>query len=106
VKKNFKYVVMDFNTISTRICTLRIKEKFFNYTIINIHATTKVSTEEEKESYHALLQKTYEDSPSYDVKIVIGDMNAQVGKEEIYCPTIGKQCLHENTNDNDYCLTL
>ena len=49
-------------------------------------------------------QKTHEESPLYDVKIVIGDMNAQVGKEEMYCPTIGKQSLHENTNDNGYRL--
>jgi hypothetical protein len=33
-------------------------------------------------------------SPSYDDKIVIGDMNALAGKEEIYCPTIRKQSLH------------
>ena len=68
--------------------------KFFNYTIINVHAPTEVSTEEEKDSFYDL-QKTYEQSPSYDVKIVIGDMNAQVGKEIIYCPTIGKESLHE-----------
>ena len=43
-------------------------------------------------------------SPSYDVTIVIGDMNAQVGKEEMYHPTIGKQSLHEITNDNGYRL--
>jgi len=104
VKKNFKHLVMDFKAISTRICTLRIKRKFFNYTIINVHAPREVSTEEEKESFYDLLQKTYEDSPSYDVKIVIVDMNAQVGKEEVYCPTIGKHSLHENTNDNGYHL--
>jgi len=104
VEKNFKHLVMDFRAISTRICTLRLKGKFYSYTIINVHAPTEVSTEEEKESFCDLLQKTHEECPSYDVKIVVGDMNAQIGKEEVYCPTIGKHSLHESTNDNDYRL--
>ena len=106
VKKNFKRMVIDFKAISTRICTLRIKGKSFNYTIINVHAPTEVSTLEgkEKESFYDVIQKTYDDSPSYDAKIIIGDMNAQVGKEEIYRPTIGSHSLHENTNDNGYRL--
>jgi hypothetical protein len=104
VKKNFKGLVIDFNAISTRICTLRMKGKFFNYTIINVHAPTEVSTDREKESFYDLLQKTYDESPSYNAKIIIGDMNAQVGKEEIYRPTIGSHTLHENTNDNGYRL--
>ena len=102
VKKIFKHLVMDYKAISTRICTLRIKGKFFNYTIINVHATTEVSTEEEKESFYEHLQKTYDDSLSYDAKIIIGDMNVQVGKEEIYRPTRGSHSLRENTNDNGY----
>ena len=32
---------MDFKAISTRICTLRIKGKFFIYRIINVHAPTE-----------------------------------------------------------------
>jgi hypothetical protein len=103
VKKIFQHLVMDFKAISTRICTLRIKGKFFNYTIINVHALTEVSAEEEKGSVYDL-QNTYEQSPSYNVKSVIGDLNAQAGKEEMYCPTIGKQCLHEKTNGNCYRL--
>jgi len=82
VKKNLKHLVMDFKAISTRICTLRITGKFYNYTIINVHAPTEVSTEEEKESFYDLLQKTYEECPSYDVKIEVGDMNAQEGKDK------------------------
>jgi len=64
VKKNFKHLVMDFEAISTRICNLRIKGKFFNYTIINVYAPTEVSTEEEKENFYDVLQETYDESPS------------------------------------------
>jgi hypothetical protein len=82
----------------------RVRGKFFSYTIINVHTPTEVSAEEEKESFYDGLQKTYEESPSYDVKIVIGYINAQIGKEEVYCPTVGKHSVHENTNDNGYRL--
>ena len=68
---------MDFKAISIRICTLRLKGKFYNCKIINVLAPTEVSTEEENESFYDLLQNTYEDCPSYDVKNVIGDMNAK-----------------------------
>jgi len=43
----------------------------------------EVSAEEEKDSFYDLLHKTHEQSPSYDVKIVLGHMNAQVRKEEM-----------------------
>ena len=48
--------------------------------------------------------RKHDESPSYDAKIIMGDMNAQAGKEEIYHPTIGSHSLHENTNDNGYHL--
>jgi Reverse transcriptase (RNA-dependent DNA polymerase) len=34
------------------------------------------------------------------VKIVIGDLNAQVGREEIFRPTIGRFSLHRESNEN------
>jgi len=95
---------MNFNEVSTRICTLRLKGKFYNYTTIYVHTPTEVSTKEEKKSFYDLLQKTYEECPSNVIKIVIGDMKARIGKEEVYCPTIGKHSLHESINDNGYRL--
>jgi hypothetical protein len=34
------------------------------------------------------------------MKIILGDFNAKVGRENIFKPTIGNESLHESSNDN------
>jgi hypothetical protein len=34
------------------------------------------------------------------MKILLGDFNAKVGKENIFKPTIGNETLHQDSNDN------
>ena len=57
-------------------------------------------TEEEKDKYYTLLEKTYDACPNYDFKIVLGDMNAQIGREGINYPTASKYRLHPHSNEN------
>jgi predicted DNA-binding transcriptional regulator AlpA len=38
--------------------------------------------------------------PKYHTKILIGDFNAKVGREDIRKPTIGNETLHDICNDN------
>jgi hypothetical protein len=38
--------------------------------------------------------------PMYPMKILLGDFNAKVGREDIFKPTIGNESLHEISNDN------
>ena len=47
-----------------------------------------------------MLEKEYKKCPKYDVKIIIGDFNAKVGREEVWKPIIGKHSLHTESNDN------
>ena len=38
--------------------------------------------------------------PKYHMKIVFGDFNAEVGRENIFKPTSRNESLHENNYDN------
>jgi len=51
---------MGFEPIKERICKLRLKGKYHNKTIINIHAQTKKKDEDTKERFFAELQQIQE----------------------------------------------
>jgi len=38
--------------------------------------------------------------PTYHVKILLGDFNAKLGRENIFKPTVGNEYLHQDSNDN------
>jgi hypothetical protein len=46
------------------------------------------------------LEKIYDSCAQHDVKITMGDKNAQVGKADKFLPVIGKKGLHQQTNNN------
>jgi len=35
----------------------------------------------------------------FHTKILLGDFNAKVGRENIFIPTIGNESLHQDSND-------
>ncbi|XP_058449191.1 uncharacterized protein LOC131429161 [Malaya genurostris] len=82
------------------MCRLMIKGRFFNFNIINVHSPHSGSTDDDKDAFYAQLERKYDCCPSHDVKIIIGDLNAQVGQEEEFRPTIGRFSAHQLTNEN------
>ncbi|XP_058817661.1 uncharacterized protein LOC131680971 [Topomyia yanbarensis] len=55
---------------------------------------------DEKEAFYAKLEEVYDGCSQRDVKIVIGDMNVQVGREVMFRPVIGPNSVHTVSNDN------
>jgi hypothetical protein len=51
---------MDFKAKSSKMCRLRIRGKFFNYSIVCVHAPTEDKNEEKKDAFYDDLDKTYE----------------------------------------------
>ena len=100
VDSEFNHLVTNFTAINERLCVLRLKGRFFNYSLINIHAPTNDSEEEAKDEFYEQLERAYSACPKNDVKLVMGDANAKVGRETVYQPTIGRYSLHDSTNEN------
>ncbi|PSN51163.1 hypothetical protein C0J52_06050, partial [Blattella germanica] len=50
--------------------------------------------------FYSMLEDAYNSAPENDVKLIMGDFNAKIGKEQIYMDTIGKHSLHEQTSEN------
>ncbi|XP_055842639.1 craniofacial development protein 2-like [Episyrphus balteatus] len=96
--------VLSFNCVNERLTTIRIKAKFTNISLICAHAPTEEKDDTTKDNFYELLEKTYEQIPSYDIKIVLGDFNAKLGREDIFGSTVGKHSLHYNTSDNGFRL--
>lgn len=56
--------------------------------LINAHAPTEDKDEEEKELFYATLEDTFNLSKG-DIRLVLDDFNAKIGREECYKSTIG-----------------
>ena len=65
--------------------------------IASVHAPTEEKDEEEKEKFYEDLQKIPNKIPKHDIVIIMGDLNAKIGKEEVYQQVAGKYTLHEST---------
>ncbi|XP_060516487.1 craniofacial development protein 2-like [Cylas formicarius] len=92
--------VMNFRAVNNRISTLRIRDRWYNYTLISTHAPTEDKDEEVKDEYYEQLEQTISAVPKQDMLIILGDLNAKVGREEAFRPHIGRHSLHELSNDN------
>jgi hypothetical protein len=59
-------MVKNFTPINERLCVIRIKGRFLNYSLINIHAPTNESEEEANDQFYEQLERAYAACPSHD----------------------------------------
>ena len=53
-----------------------------------------------KDSFYEEIERFFDQLPMYHIKILLGDFNAKVGRENIFQPTIGTESVHPESNDN------
>jgi hypothetical protein len=65
---------------------------------VNVHAPSEDKTDEVKDNFYEELEHLFDRFPKYHMKILLGDFNAKVGREDSFKPTIGNKSLHEMCN--------
>jgi hypothetical protein len=65
-----------------------------------VYAPSEEKSEESTVSSYEELERVFYHFPKYNMKILLGDFNAKVGRENIFKPTIRNESLHQNSNDN------
>jgi len=84
IRNEIKKNILSFEPYNERMCKLRIKGKLNNLSIINVHAPAKEKNDEEKGKFYEDLQIVHNKIPKHDVVIILGDLNAKIGKEDVY----------------------
>jgi hypothetical protein len=67
---------------------------------VNIHAPTENKIDDVKGSFYEEFESVFDRFAKYHKKILLGDLNAKVGRKDIFKPRIGNDSLDEISNDN------
>jgi exonuclease III len=86
--------------VSDRMSYIILRGCWCHIIVLNVHAPTEDKTDDVKDSFYEELEHVFDKFPKSPMKILLGDFNAKVGKEDIFKPRIGNEGLHEISNNN------
>jgi hypothetical protein len=86
--------------ISDRRSHIILGGHWCNIIVLNMHAPCEDKGKVVKDSFYEDLGCVFDQFPTYDMNILLGDFNVKLGRKNIFKPTIRKESLHEISNDN------
>jgi hypothetical protein len=90
--------VKRFEFVSDRMSYIILRGCWHDIIVVNVHTPTEDKCDDTKDTFYEEL--VFEQFPKNHMKILLGDFNAKVGREDIFKLTIGNESLHETSNDN------
>ena len=75
--------LMEWEPVNNRIIRARLYSKFTKMTIVQCYAPTEEADDAEKDEFYAQLQGVLESVPKHDILLVMGDLNAKVGADNL-----------------------
>jgi hypothetical protein len=101
--------ILGYNPVNERVITLRLKGHPVNVTFIQVYAPTADSSDKAIEDFYQTVQEVVDQTPRKDIKILLGDWNAKIGKSGTKTPNIGTFGLGRRNERGDrleeFCVT-
>jgi len=85
--------------LGTGFSYITLRGRWFGITVLNVHAPTEAKSDDTD-----VLRRTAVCTgsiPKYHTKILLGDFNVKLRREDIFKPTVGNESLHEINNHNE-----
>jgi len=65
-----------------------------------VHALSEKKSHDSKDSFMRNYSRVFNIFFQYHMKILLGNFNAKLGRENIFKPTTGNESLHQDSNEN------
>jgi exonuclease III len=65
-----------------------------------VNAQSEEKSDDSKDRFYEELEHVYDHFPKKQMKIILGDFNVMVGRENIFKPRIFNESLHQDSNNN------
>lgn len=100
IRSCYSEAIKGYSFLSDRLSSLHLRGQFNDIILINGHAPTENAEEEQKDDFFDLMDEVLNKCPNYATKIILGDMNAKIGRDQQFHQITGKHSLHYTSNDN------
>jgi hypothetical protein len=70
--------------VSDRVSYIVLRGRWCNIIVLNVHAPSKDKSDDSKDRFYEEFEQVFDHFPGYHMKIVLGDFNAKVGRENIF----------------------
>jgi exonuclease III len=79
---------------------LRLRGCWCNIIVVNVHTPCEDKSNDVKDSFYDEVGHVFDQFSRYNMKILYGDFNVKIGREDIFKPTIWNESSHKISNDN------
>jgi hypothetical protein len=86
--------------VSDRMSYIMLQGSWCDIIVLYVHGSMEDKIDYMKGSFYEELEHVFDKFPKYNMKMLLGDFNGKVSKEDIFKPTIGNESLQEISNDN------